>query len=196
MHHIYQTEAIVIAGSPRGDASKRVTVLSRDLGVIHAGVQNIRSLSSKLRYSVQDLSFSHISFVRGKGEWKITGASVEKNFFYMFKESPDKLQSLARILNLIKRVVGEGEEPYKVFEIINSFVLFLENSSVEIQTSEHLTLLRLLSVLGFLRETPYLKDIIQTHSFESEELQIVSQNKKSVVALINEALQAAQQGLA
>ena len=74
LHHIYHTEGFVLSGQSVGEANKYFRIFTKDFGMVGAMAQGIRLLQSKLRYSLQDYSYSKISLVRGKQVWRIVGA--------------------------------------------------------------------------------------------------------------------------
>ena len=80
LHHIYHTEGFVLSGQSVGEANKYFRIFTKDFGMVGAMAQGIRLLQSKLRYSLQDYSYSKISLVRGKQVWRIVGAIKEKIF--------------------------------------------------------------------------------------------------------------------
>ena len=95
LHHIYHTEGFVLSGQSVGEANKYFRIFTKDFGMVGAMAQGIRLLQSKLRYSLQDYSYSKISLVRGKQVWRIVGAIKEKNL-YESLNNPVKFEILAR----------------------------------------------------------------------------------------------------
>ena len=56
MHHIYHTEGIILGSRNFGEAGKYYYIFTRDLGMITAGAQGVRKMSSKLRFVLQDFA--------------------------------------------------------------------------------------------------------------------------------------------
>src|SRR3989344_4801484 len=105
-HHIYTTEGLVLGSMPLGEANKYISIFTRDLGLIRASAQGVRSVSSKLRYGLQDFSQSTISLVRGKNVWRVTNALPYKNLFASFKNDESKFLLCTNVLSLVKKLVA------------------------------------------------------------------------------------------
>lgn len=75
-HEIYTTKGYIISSEGKSESDKNFFILTKDLGLIRATAQGVRKIESKLRYSLQDFSFSEISFVMTKAGWRITSASI------------------------------------------------------------------------------------------------------------------------
>ncbi len=103
MHHLYHTEGFVLGSQPFAEANKFFFVFTRELGMVGATAQSIRSLSSKLRYSLQDFDCLHISLVRGR-EWRVTNAR-EHELGILFSARPEFRLFRARIFSLLKRLL-------------------------------------------------------------------------------------------
>lgn len=101
-YHIYTTRSIVLSERPVREADRVYSVLTRDLGLVHATALGVRKESSKLRGNIEPFSLSSISFVRGKERWRATSAE----FIQRIALSPD----IARPLILLEKLV-QGETP-------------------------------------------------------------------------------------
>lgn len=193
MHHIYETEGIIIGGMDVGDSSRRVYLFSREMGVVLGKVQNGRSLSSKLRPSVQDFCLGRYSLVRGKSEWKVVGAKSSENIFENIKKDGIKVQISANVLNLIKKLVEEGAETHELFDTVKEFMIHLPNiKSEELKSAECLILLRILNKLGFLRADPDLVVCLEEGGITERAIQTVFTHRLKTVKMINESLHAAE----
>jgi recombinational DNA repair protein (RecF pathway) len=102
-YSVYSTRGFILGSAPSGEASKVYSIYTEDFGLVRARAQNVRSLSSKLRYNLDDFALCAVALVRGKEFWRLTGAEKEAL-------DPSKAPARARVLNLLKRLV-QGEEP-------------------------------------------------------------------------------------
>ncbi len=80
MHHIHHTNALILGSRNRGEANRVFTILTREMGLIHAVAQGVRLNKSKLRYALTDYSYAKIDLVRGKEVWRITSATPVNSF--------------------------------------------------------------------------------------------------------------------
>jgi DNA repair protein RecO len=69
----FRSPAIVIAHTPRGEADRMVTLLTRDHGVITARVQSARKITSRLRYGTQFLTHGIFEYIRARETWRLIG---------------------------------------------------------------------------------------------------------------------------
>jgi len=122
-HHIYQTRAFVIDHVETGEANVTLSLMTEDLGLVRAAAQGVRHLKSKLRPSIQDLSFSKIALVRGREVWRLTGA--EKLISLADRRIQPQIRKLmAKTLGLVKRL-SPGEAPNEyLFEAVSRFCSF------------------------------------------------------------------------
>lgn len=160
-HHIYQTEGLVLGGFNVGESNRFLYIFTKDLGFVGASAQGVRELKSKLRYSLQDFSYTKIDLVRGKQVWRITNAE-KINALNSVVENKDKQKIFARITSLIKRLfTGEGDHSELWEEIISGFI-FLEKEHF---TEENLRCLEVLLVIKLLDHLGYWGDHDEFLSF-------------------------------
>jgi DNA repair protein RecO len=155
MHSIYRTKAFVLNSFPFGEGDKQLLLLTQEYGMIRANAQGIRKKESKLRQSVQEYSMCNIALVHGKTGWRLTNALFEFNIFTEVKNEDLKV-AIARVLDLISRlVVGEGRED-EIFDIVYRFVrLAIEKIDVDVSKYEAVFLLNILNKLGYVDVEPF-----------------------------------------
>lgn len=179
MHHVYTTPAFVIQSAPQGEAGKFLLLFTKDFGMIGATAQGIRLVQSKLRYHLQDFSFSNVSVVRGKEVWRITGAHELDHQ----KETEVHL----KVLKLLKRLLHGEEKNERLFEIIESlFRADIKEENDEIV--ECITVLRILNTLGYISVTDEIRLYLTGTSFDQELLESAAKIKVNLVKAINSAL--------
>ena len=147
---------------PVGEADRIYNILTRDLGKLEARAVGVRKEASKLRGSIEPFSLASISFVKGRGHWRITSAEFIKSI----SSEPTMTKPLALIEKLVQ---GETSNP-ELFDVIESAVASkpgFDNGMLEIKLVS-----KILYHLGYLKETDLHLD------------------KKSLVSAINEGIQA------
>jgi len=177
---IYKTEALIIRITPNGEASQDVTFLTRDLGKITARAQSARKAESKMRMHLTRYNHVMIDVVRGKNVWRLTGVNtLEEN--NVFKNS-QFLQMWHRIVALAEHLV-RGEEPHP--ELFDLFI----GLSKEKSTNAGLELFGVIHVLDMLGYWHGEKlPMVPT----GEVLNTCLENKKELVKMINESIEATQ----
>jgi DNA repair protein RecO len=187
-HTIHRTKAYVLATSPSGEANMFVDLLTEELGLVRATAQGIRFLKSKLRYSVTPYSLIETSLVRGKEVWRLVGASKIHDFFFEFSE--EKKILFFTLSHLIRRLV-QGEEPHSdLFQLIENLGDFLFEKSLDLDITliQDLTVLRLLSLLGYIAEKEEYAFCISNLVFTSGLLEDFNKIRDIALLSINQAL--------
>ena len=169
-YHIYHTEGFIIDSIDAGEANKLLTLYTEDLGLVRAAAQAVRTLGSKLRPSIQDLSFASLALVRGKEVWRLTGAKKLISL-YDKRLSLGGRVVLARILSLVKRLVaGESRnnELFAILSTLSSFCfkergLFKEDrgASKDMESLEMIASLRVLASLGYKTDQKLLEKYVK-----------------------------------
>ncbi len=183
MHHIYTTPAFIIHSSPYGEAGKFLLLFTKDFGMIGVTAQGIRLTQSKLRYHTQDSSFSNVSIVRGKDVWRLTGAHELEHMKHTLP--------FLKILKLLKRLLHGEEKNEKLFGIIEE----LYRSSINedrFDTVECLTVLRILSTLGYIQTTSELESFLENNLINKEILDQFMLIKPQVIQIVNASLKESQ----
>jgi DNA repair protein RecO (recombination protein O) len=114
-YSIHNTEGLIISFRPLREADRVYSILTRDLGLIRATAIGVRKDASKLRGSLEPLTLSAISLVRGKEYWRITSAEVIQEI----KSEPAVLRPL---ILLEKLVQGESAHP-EIFDAVKEMIL-------------------------------------------------------------------------
>jgi len=199
MYFKHHSKGIVIWGKTEGSDSRRVGIFTESFGLIYAKVQGARTLRSKLRAGVQDLTLGEFSLIHGKTGWRVVSARPEKNLFEVFRNDSEKLKMVSNILCLIKKLVGEesrlnnrvGQACGNIFIIVQNFFNFLEKAKAEdIVLAECLTLMRILHELGYMSHDPELVIPLSSSEIKIEDLEIIAPRRSKMVELINESLKA------
>ncbi len=151
MHHIHHTEAFVLGSRPKGEDSKILILYTRELGLVYAHVQGIRKLSSKLRFTLQDLSRANVDLVRGKEIWRVTTASPIHSHTIV-THSPKSERIITHIASLLIRLVTGEEANEEVFRAIARAydLLSAGNDSTDYRMIELLSVARILVALGYI----------------------------------------------
>lgn len=186
-YHIYTTEGLILSQRASGEADRIYSILTEEFGLVRAKAGGVRKEVSKLKASLEPLSFSTISFVRGKEYWRITSASLESNLAKEFGGEKDLLVSLSQVFALLEKlVVGESAHP-ELLDIISEALRFARSNTPE---KEDVKILEIWMVLNILYELGYVSDseytsIVLEKKLSSEVLETIKQNKEKNVEIIN-----------
>lgn len=193
MHHIYHTRGFILSSTNKGEANKMLTVYTREMGLVRAMVQGVRLHKSKLRYALQDLSYSNIDFVRGKDIWRITSSKNIETFPFA-RSSKNSLLIIARISKLLERLCDGEESNEKIFDDFIQALYLLDDVNVQNDSREALELhlvLRILNSLGYIGDSLMLMDYLDG-SIDLSRTETLLREKRFIISHINKALNESQ----
>ncbi len=152
MYHLYQTEALVLGGEPSGEGSRRLTLFTRELGLLSAVATSVREARSKLRYGLQDFSYTTVSLVRGRDKWRVVNAALVQNLAVAFRDFPEARELFARIAKLLRRLLSGEEKNEPLFRAVHETFTYLDKNrnAALVAQIEVVLVLRILSLLGYL----------------------------------------------
>jgi len=192
MYPVFTSHGIVLQKRVAGEEHSRVAILTREHGLIRVAARAARRENSKLRYGLETLTEAKFSFIRGKYEWKLTGAhEISKKLLPV--HTPGR-EAAGRIARLLLRLI-QGEEPHtNVYDTVHEGLLALASISHSTEESdaarniEAVLVLRILSNLGYLPDTPELKPFIEQDFFSIELAEEINRSRKLLIKSINESL--------
>jgi len=191
MYHLYTTQAFILKSYPSGDANCLYLLFTKDFGLIRASAQGVRFLKSKLRHRLQEFNFLEVTLVRGKEYWRITNAGEEQNLFLDFKKQPAVLKILARVFNLLKRLLHGEEKNETLFAHLEETCRYFQSrevSLVEAVNVEYILVLRILHSLGYIGSSPDTLGFVETPFWTAELINQMSDFKNKALETINQSL--------
>ncbi len=193
-HHIYQTDGFVLASTNKGEANRYLHIFTRDLGMIQATAQGVRLVESKLRYSLQNYSLSHLSLVRGRDVWRITSASQLFNLHEDLKDK-ERFAVFGKVFLLLRRLLAGEEKNEELFNILKAAFLFLKETPLSAETLsnfEYILVLRILNSLGYLGDNSSFQPFLASQIWHIELIEHMGPISKKVVSAINNSLKESQ----
>ncbi|MEI7688677.1 MAG: DNA repair protein RecO [Candidatus Nomurabacteria bacterium] len=193
MHHIYHTHGFILGSRNKGEANKMLTIYTREMGLVRAMVQGIRLNKSKLRFALQDYSYSNVDFVRGKEIWRITSAKNISTFPFA-RSSKDSLLLIARVSSLLERLCDGEESNEKIFDDFIQSLFLIDDIDISDTSREAIELhliLRIMNSLGYIGDTEMLKDYLGG-DIGLEKTTLLLKERRSIVSHINKALNESQ----
>lgn len=192
----YHTEAIVLGSVPSQEASKFLELLTKDFGLIHAYARGVREITSKLRYSLQDFSYSRVDLVLAKHGWKIVSALHIENLVSVREDTkPEYIKIVTHISHLLKKLVKGEEKNEALFAHIRDGFIFLKEKGLtdsELKNFEAIFVMRILHDLGYWGEHREHAFFLG-NSFSLQDLLPKMEQKKSlIIREINKSLKATQ----
>ncbi|MDP3996677.1 MAG: recombination protein O N-terminal domain-containing protein [bacterium] len=191
MYHIHHTDAFVIKVATVKEANATFLIFTRELGMLWASAQSVRRTDSKLRGHLREFSFSHISLVRGKDTWRITGAEQMVNFYDCFFTNKDALFVCARIFGLLRRLLYGEEKNERLFSVLEETFNFIKESALSrsrLLNVETIAVLRILHCLGYIGDSKEIGGFVESPFFSEEVVSQMAGVRKTALGEINRAL--------
>ncbi len=152
MYHLYHTDALVLSSAPSGEGSKMISLFTKEFGFLTASAQSVREERSKLRYGLQDFSYSEMALVRGKEFWRITHVVLKENLLQELLGSREAQRMIGRIFALLHRLLAGEEKNEPLFIAVLEGLQFMQTKQVSatVDGVEIVLVLRILYLLGYL----------------------------------------------
>lgn len=154
----YQTEAIVIKKTKLGEADTILTFLTPRMGKIQGFAKSLRKTKSKMAGHLELLTYSQVSFTRGRNLDTITGSQTINSFLPL--KSDLWLTSCGLyVAELVNQFTAEHQENYSIFTLVLEVLNHLcqeNNKELVLRYFE----LRLLQNAGY---RPQLKQCVTCH---------------------------------
>ena len=190
MYQIHVCEGVVLGKRGVGEANTLVFILTHDLGLVRAVARSARVEHSKLRYGLEPLTRARFSFVRGKNEWKLTGA--EGITRVLVPNEPAFARQAGRVAKLLLRLIhGEEVAPALYTSVVEGLSALAAAHGVrEAESVESVLVLKILFHLGYLPHTPELRGFIDADFFSLELAGEAERSRALLIRTINESLSA------
>ncbi|MCR4311012.1 MAG: recombination protein O N-terminal domain-containing protein [Candidatus Taylorbacteria bacterium] len=194
-HHLYHTSGFILGSSASGEANRVFRIFTREVGLVYATAQGVRYLKSKLRYGLQDYSFVDVSLVRGREVWRVTGASKRENILDSLRGNPELCGVFGRVFALLDRLLSGEEKNELLWQYLEGAMQFAttkEHSSTAVRHFEYILVLRILSSLGYLGQSPETVSFVESPYWSDELLLDVAERVPHILGEINKSLRESQ----
>ena len=199
---IYKTEAIILRTIPSGEANKDVVFLTRDLGKITARAQSARKIESKMRMHLVRYALVMIDVVRGKSIWRLTGITDAGH--HTLCKNTGFVSAFARAGFLAEHLIRGEDAHAELFDFFKGILVWGDEQSagglfVSTASNDQVcppadlaTALELFLVIHVLTKLGYWSGELFPEIPTREILEKISQQKKQLIASINESIEATQ----
>lgn len=181
------TRGVVVARHAAGEGSVRALIYTEELGLVRAAAKSAREERSHLRAHLIPGTRGTYSFVKGKVEWRVTGAVGTRATYYECARDDQRL-SAERVLSLVRQCVhGEGSDQ-ELFVALYDFLASLPAlTEREVQIAEYVAVLRILAALGYVAKTDGVEEFMSAE-YTAALLARAEARRRDLVALINHGL--------
>jgi recombinational DNA repair protein (RecF pathway) len=180
------TRGVVVARRAAGEGSVRVLLYTEELGLVRAAATSAREERSKLRPHLLTGTRGTYSLVKGKAEWRVTGAVGCIHTYFETSERAAQ-ETGERTVALIRQFVhGEGADEGLFAAVWELLVSLPTLGSKDIQIAEYVAVLRILAALGYVAKTGV--EVFIEADDTAALVARASDRKRDLVALINRGL--------
>jgi DNA repair protein RecO len=181
MYPIESTKGFIISINPRKEADNMYKIFTKDFGMIFTTAQSSRKEASKLRGSLERYAISEVSFISGKGGYRMTGANKLYSLSDIGYENTKAVEVMVGLSRLLKKLCPESEIHESIFQIVqDAYIEVIERKD----DKEFLENLEILFVIKILQELGYWDD-----RHDSINIDKIKENKKTYRGKINHSLQ-------
>ena len=154
-----KTEAIILKSADFNEVDRLLTVYSQKLGKINISAKGVKKLESKLRYSIEPISYSHLIFVEGK-KFLILKDAVLIDQFLKIKKDLEKIKIARELADLIDEAMVGEEKDEDVWKLILLTLKSLNKGEISLKSVISDFQKKLIKLLGYNpEEMKDLKDI-------------------------------------
>jgi DNA repair protein RecO len=190
MYSKLSTQAIVLKADDVGERDVLISLFTREFGFVFAKATGVRTMSSRLRFSLQSMSLCFVSLVHGKTGWILTNATFFKSYYFDTEEFNQK-QIVNKILILVGRLyIGEEAHP-DLFDFIEEKLELLSSKKMTVEEMKHLEIFivfKILEKLGYIENHITIKPLAQTEDYTESLRQYIQENQKQITPFINAAI--------
>lgn len=154
---MYRTEAIILKKSDSGEADRIFTCYTKEFGKIKVLAKGARKAAGKLKYHLEPLTHSEISFVFGKNYKILTGAR-SLNVFSSVKNDLNKLNHAFYFMGLLDDLAAGEEKDGKIWEHLAFSLESLEQAEAPDEIFSEKFVSKLLYHFGYLPNSGSYKD--------------------------------------
>ena len=192
-HQIYHTEGFILEKRDFKEADSLLFILTKDFGLIPVLALGLRRLPSKLRYQAVLFNHTNLSLVKGREWWRLVAAE-ETDLSRTLKRKTKKKAIYLRSLILLRQFFHGEEDDQLVFNDFKRGLIFLAQENLSesaYQNFECILVLRVLKLLGYLKDEPSLRQFLLFSEWSHEIIQAMTDKQQPAISLINSSFAAA-----
>ena len=143
-----KTSGIIISESNVGDYDKMLTMLTPGYGKISCMAKGARRPKSALLAGTQFLCFGNYLLYKGTNTYNINSCDTIE-VFYKIRIDLDKLEYASRITKIIKDVVQENQNAYKILQLYLNTLYVISEINKDLDLVYSIFKINILKLLGF-----------------------------------------------
>lgn len=143
-----KTEAIILKSADSNEVDRLLTVYSEKLGKINISAKGVKKVESKLRYSIEPISYVQMILVEGKN-FLILKDSVILDQFLKIKENLEKIKLAEKLAQFIGDAIIGEEKDENIWELIKVTLKSIEDGKISLNSAFADFQKNLIKLLGY-----------------------------------------------
>jgi DNA repair protein RecO (recombination protein O) len=139
-----KTEAIILKKADLNEVDRLLCIYTKELGKVNVLAKGVKKLESKLRYSIEPISYVQLILVEGKN-FLILKDAVLIDQFLKIKKDLDKLKNAKEIADLIDEAIVGEEKDEDIWKLILKTFKDLNIGKIDIKDFQK----NLIKLLGY-----------------------------------------------
>lgn len=124
-----KTEAIILKSADSNEVDRLLTIYSEKLGKINISAKGVKKLESKLRYSIEPISWVQMILVEGKNFLILKDAFIIDQFLNI-KKDLEKVKIAEELADLIDEAIIGEERDEDIWKLVLYTFKHIENNKI------------------------------------------------------------------
>ena len=146
---LISTEGLVIKSINISDKNKLIAILTKDIGIVYAFVNNCKKLNSKLIAASELLTYCQFVLFKNKEKYSVNEATVLKQF-PSIRGDVVKLSLCHYFFELVNELVGQSECSDSYLRLLLNSLYILDQDKRDVLTVKSVAELKLISFSGYM----------------------------------------------
>lgn len=112
-----RTEGIILKEADLNEVDRLLTIYTKELGKINVSAKGVKKIESKLRYSIEPISYVRLILVEGKN-FLILKDAVLKDQFLKVKKDLEKIKIIKEMIDFIDEAIIGEEKDKEIWKLI------------------------------------------------------------------------------
>ena len=124
-----KTEAIILKSTNSNEVDRLLTIYSEKLGKINISAKGVKKMESKLRYSIEPISYVQMILVEGKNFLILKDAFILDQFLNI-KKDLEKMKIAKKLAELIDEAIVGEERDENIWKLISHTFKHIKNIKI------------------------------------------------------------------
>ena len=141
-----KTEAIILKTADFNEVDRLLVIYSKKLGKVFVSAKGVKKLESKLRYSIEPISYVQMILVEGKN-FLILKDAVLIDQFLNIKKDLEKIKIAGELAEIIDEAIVGEEKDEDIWSLILKTIQAIDRSQTSVNLEEFQK--NLIELLGY-----------------------------------------------